>query len=305
VHRLRATRRASGGTTPGTRSLGSSRRARFATRPHKGVERVPNASRIIETASSGALAGEQTPEPSVRRHEPLATPPADPAGLATRSPLEQQCSWRRPRRQLAAGGDAGTFFTIPHRRRGTAVTIFVDARARVVVLRRVCIGARSARVPQHLLCPRASNVGPTPSRRGKTDVRARARRKLLRTSSVDGTNARACVVRRFTSGALEEPVPGSLHATGELRTRGCSRTGWRKSRFTVDPDTRRTTPPTADATDHAIHGGRDIRSLLLLVRKGQPSDLHSRRSLTVVSQSSGCVEPKSTASSATAETECR
>ena len=43
--------------------------------------------------------------------------------------------------------------------------------ARVVVLRRVGPWARTARVSQHLLKSRASNVGPTPSRRGKTDVR--------------------------------------------------------------------------------------------------------------------------------------
>jgi hypothetical protein len=74
VHRLRVTHRASGGTTPGARSLGSSRRARFPTRPHKRLERRPNASRMIETPSSGARDGEQPPEFRPLGSELLASP---------------------------------------------------------------------------------------------------------------------------------------------------------------------------------------------------------------------------------------
>ena len=74
VHRLRVPRRASGGATAGARSLGSCRRARFAARPHKHLEPRPSASRMIETASSGAVAREQTPELRPEGYDRLGSP---------------------------------------------------------------------------------------------------------------------------------------------------------------------------------------------------------------------------------------
>ena len=147
---------------------------------------------------------------SQRGLEPLARPrhEVDVGGVPSedlRAPLGQlgpRHRRRQPvdRRQLAQslaharGRGLGHDFGWYARVRGQGIEGKGAGRCfapRAVVLSRACRGERGVRLSQHLLKPRTSNVGPTPSRRGKTDVRPRgaAQGVAKRTRTAKGLRA--------------------------------------------------------------------------------------------------------------------